>query len=109
MRIIFTLRGSLYFSTLSLVTIAELVFQKWWAIRTLLNYISVDRIRLPFFLDGSQSVVSKWRGTQNEKGKACKALFGGSIPSRASTSPTPMCVFSTSSSPERIRSLPLWW
>jgi hypothetical protein len=26
------------------------------------------------------------RGTQNEKGRVCKALFDGSIPSRASTS-----------------------
>jgi cation transport regulator ChaC len=27
----------------------------------------------------------RWRGTQNEKGRVCKALFDGSIPSRAST------------------------
>jgi hypothetical protein len=32
------------------------------------------------------SVYLRWRGTQKEKGRVCKALFGGSIPSRASTS-----------------------
>jgi hypothetical protein len=34
----------------------------------------------------NEEVSSRRRGTQNEKGRVCKALFGGSIPSRASTS-----------------------
>ncbi|MDX6460463.1 MAG: Mu binding, gamma subdomain [Acidobacteriaceae bacterium] len=37
------------------------------------------------FLPAGESVTLKWRGTQNVKGKVCKALLGGSIPSRAST------------------------
>jgi hypothetical protein len=37
--------------------------------------------RLPSF----QKVTFTRRGTQNEKGRVCKTLFGGSIPSRAST------------------------
>jgi hypothetical protein len=35
-------------------------------------------------------LCEKWRGTQKEKGRICKALLGGSIPFRASTFHTPI-------------------
>ena len=58
---------------------------KWCGVTCIAQLHSMKRTREPTQTVGA-SVHVTGRGTQNEKGRVCKALFGGSIPSRASTS-----------------------
>ena len=58
---------------------------KWCGVACFAQLHSVKRTREPIQTVGV-SVHLRGRGTQKEKGRVCKALFGGSIPSRASTS-----------------------
>jgi hypothetical protein len=58
---------------------------KWCGVACIAQLHLVKRTREPKQTVGG-SVHLRGRGTQKEKGRVCKALFGGSIPSRASTS-----------------------
>jgi hypothetical protein len=58
---------------------------KWCGVACIAQLHSVKRTQEPNQTVGA-SIHLRGRGTQKEKGRVCKALFGGSIPSRASTS-----------------------
>jgi hypothetical protein len=73
-------------SVLRLRVTCSNISAKWCGVACIAQLHSVKRTREPNQTVGG-SVPLRGRGTQKEKGRVCKALFDGSIPSRASTLP----------------------